>query len=370
MPSTTIAGMAQYEMLVSHSPPVFSHSPPVAFLSDYGPNVNRYFDPSRSLCRTQSLTPIQSRHKFHQLASKMPTAPKRPCLVVKPEQIRNSDSTDSKTTSSIDKKSKKRVVFADDKGKSLTEVRVMSEPSNVPPLWSIEFLSHVTQGFITPDITDEWSISFKQPASDYLKFRQKLDSKNVSLENVIIKEAESLLVGTVKVKNLSFNKEVFVRSTWDNWKTQQDTICTYAPVSGEIGGSGGTYVLYDTFSFKFTLPPSSAVMEFCVCFRSEGSEYWDSYEGKNYRIIKKRSTSVASHSPGILMSDDQKFGVNLHGVGGGDQQKYPQTKLSATTTTNPIAIPNGKYNDLTQSKMTSYSEFASWNHLDNECPYW
>lgn len=147
MPSTTIAGMAQYEMLVSHSPPVFSHSPPVAFLSDYGPNVNRYdrtqlfiqsvhsfssfihlfidlflfnfmlifhryFDPSRSLCRTQSLTPVQSRQKFHQLASKMPTAPKRPCLVVKQQQqyeqqhqqIRNSDSTDSKITSSIDKK--------------------------------------------------------------------------------------------------------------------------------------------------------------------------------------------------------------------------------------------------------------------------
>lgn len=68
-------------------------------------------------------------------------------------------------------RTKKRVIFADDKGKSLTEVRVMSEPSNVPPLWSIEFLSHVTQGFITPDITDEWSVSFKQPASDYLNFR-------------------------------------------------------------------------------------------------------------------------------------------------------------------------------------------------------
>lgn len=62
-------------------------------------------------------------------------------------------------------------------------------------------------------------------------FRQKLDSKNVSLENVIIKEAESTLVGTVKVKNLSFHKEVMVRSTWDNWKTQQDTICIFTPVS-------------------------------------------------------------------------------------------------------------------------------------------
>lgn len=69
------------------------------------------------------------------------------------------------------------------------------------------------------------------------------------------------------------------------------------------------------------------------------------------------------------MMDDQKFTINLHGVSagaGGDQQQ----KNSTTTTTNPIAIPNGKYNDLTQSKMTSYSEFASWNHLENECPYW
>ena len=97
-------------------------------------------------------------------------------------------------------------------------------------------------------------------------------------------------------------------------------------------------------------------------------------QGKNYRIIKKRST-FASHSPGILMMDDQKFAVNLHGVSNGvasDQQQKNSTTIANAVppTTNPIAIPNAKYNDLTQSKMTSYSEFASWNHLDNECPYW
>lgn len=107
----------------------------------------------------------------------------------------------------------------------------MSEPSSVPPLWSIEFLSHVTQGLISPEITEEWTITFRQPASDYLNFRQKLDTKNVSLENVIVKENESMLVGTVKVKNLSFEKEVFIRLTWDDWKTSQDTFCTYSTVN-------------------------------------------------------------------------------------------------------------------------------------------
>lgn len=126
------------------------------------------------------------------------------------------------------------MVFADAKGKSLTEIRIMSEPSNVPPLWSIEFLSHVTQGFISPDLNEEWTITFRQPASDYLNFRQKLDIQNVSLENVIIKENDSMVVGTVKVKNISFQKEVIVRSSWDNWKTEQDTFCTYSPVSSEF----------------------------------------------------------------------------------------------------------------------------------------
>lgn len=55
MPSTTLSGMAQYEMLVSHSPPVFSHSPPASFLADYGPNVNRYvFASHRSFARSVS----------------------------------------------------------------------------------------------------------------------------------------------------------------------------------------------------------------------------------------------------------------------------------------------------------------------------
>lgn len=83
-----------------------------------------------------------------------------------------------------------------------------------------------------------------------LQNRQKLDSKNVSLENVIIKEAESMLVGTVKVKNLGFQKEVFVRSTWDNWKTQQDTICTYTPVSGEVSNKPFFHLL-DFFHYRF-----------------------------------------------------------------------------------------------------------------------
>lgn len=58
-----------------------------------------------------------------------------------------------------------------------------------------------------------------------------MDSLNVSLENVIVKENDSIVVGTVKVRNLSFKKEVIVRTSWDDWKSQEDTLCTYSTVS-------------------------------------------------------------------------------------------------------------------------------------------
>lgn len=66
----------------------------------------------------------------------------------------------------------KRVVFADDKGLELTQVKIMSEPSNVPPYWTLQFLAEVTHGLISPvAITEQWVVDFKQPASDYLEFR-------------------------------------------------------------------------------------------------------------------------------------------------------------------------------------------------------
>lgn len=66
----------------------------------------------------------------------------------------------------------KRVVFADDKGLELTQVKIMSEPSNVPPYWTLQFLAEVTHGLISPvAITEQWVVDFRQPASDYLEFR-------------------------------------------------------------------------------------------------------------------------------------------------------------------------------------------------------
>lgn len=68
-----------------------------SFLFSFPLRRNRYFDPAKTLCRSQSLTPLQSRQRFHQIAIKMPTVPKRPCLVTKTEQINTDNSTETQT---------------------------------------------------------------------------------------------------------------------------------------------------------------------------------------------------------------------------------------------------------------------------------
>lgn len=182
---------AYYEMLVSQSTPLFSHSPPTGFLSEYGPN--RFYESPR-FCRSAAvLTPPSVRrfppqipqpslYQTH-LQSLTPykpvtvTKPKRSCLIVRSEESKpdptseSSDDSDDGEKVSRNHSSKKRVVFADDKGLELEHVKIMSEASTQPPTWSLQFLAHVTQGMISPVPQEQWTIDFRQPASDYLEFR-------------------------------------------------------------------------------------------------------------------------------------------------------------------------------------------------------
>ncbi|EDV39220.1 uncharacterized protein Dana_GF25195, isoform A [Drosophila ananassae] len=354
--------------MISHSPPIFSHSPPVSFLADFmsghqrqslnyndepnRPLPPRYYRPqvitlaSKAMVNNASAavqgqgqgpsqqkagaTPLgvgsrSGRSYLERMASAplLTSQPKsclsrKSCLHKSKTSPKNSptelaptegDVTDSVGQSCMCSKDsdcsgpthceqsrgpKKHVIFADDEGLSLTEVRVMSEPSNVPPYWSMKFLEQITQGLVSPHPPDQWTVDFKQPASDYLSFRQKIERDYVSLENVIVKDEESIVVGTIKVKNIDFQKEIIVRVTWDDWKSQQDIFCTFARA---YGPATCAHVVFDTFSFKITLPPSSKRLEFCICYRTNDTEYWDNNDGKNYTISKRSPFYYNALSP-------------------------------------------------------------------------
>lgn len=162
---------------------------------------------------------------------------------------------------------------------------------------------------------------------------------------MIVKESDSVIIGTIKVSNLSFHKEVIVRSSSDKWNTHEDAFCIYVP---NAATNSGAYVLYDTFSFKLALPPKSKQLEFCVCFRCDGKEYWDNNNGANYQLHKKvqHSPLTKSHSSDDLLKKSQVSDAVL---------KRENVEKCA---------------DVMQAKVDAWSEFASWTHLENTSPYW
>jgi protein phosphatase 1 regulatory subunit 3A/B/C/D/E len=110
-------------MLVARSPPVSAD-----FLSNCSSYRLSYEPPSRSYIRPRQLSPQPSPPPLPlqldppSTSLRMPVAvPRRPCLVVRPEDA--SSSSDENELQSPTRL-KKKVVFADDKGLSLTQVSV------------------------------------------------------------------------------------------------------------------------------------------------------------------------------------------------------------------------------------------------------
>lgn len=175
----------------------------------------------------------------------------------------------------------KNVTFADDFGHVLAEVRTMKEPSDVPPNLRPEILDNFTplppqSIFLDLDTPIHLSIDFSQPAADYLAFREKLEKNSVCLENAVVRGMQ--LFGTSKVKNQSYDKRVFVRCTFDGWESSLNYPATY---------SNSNNTCFDTFSFQIDVPldlnPGKSV-QFAICFESDGVQFWDNNDGKNYEV--------------------------------------------------------------------------------------
>lgn len=289
--------------------------------------------------------------------------------------------------SSTTNSSKKRVSFADVCGKDLCTVRTMSEPSNCPPkltskiveyFLNREFNSNTSPNTInqnnafqipteyitncmqkrdpffsknrnyeygisglnyTNDVNQlkgsiaVYSLNFAQPASDYFKFRKRLEENCVSLENVLLNGFQ--INGTLKVKNINYNKSVFIRCSFNKWQTYEDFPAVYVPcdfyssssslsspttssISAAFYGINNSHYEpqhkeYDSFRFEFQLPKEAepeimdklitqssqnannndnitASIQFCICYTSGTGdtrvEHWDSNGGSNYEILQ------------------------------------------------------------------------------------
>jgi len=181
---------------------------------------------------------------------------------------------------------KRKVTFADDHGRPLCNEKIFTEkpdePSIRPPRPSEKAVLERLRLAIPAEPAARpktFEICFPQPMSDYMKFKSKVDEQNVSLENMVIRHRT--ILGTIKVKNIAFEKTVTVRISFDGWETFSDVEATYIRNAYE-----GEWT--NTFKFTTSIPKnydSSKTIEFCICFEANETEFWDNNDGENYRLL-------------------------------------------------------------------------------------
>ncbi|KAM9744470.1 protein phosphatase 1 regulatory subunit 3C-B-like isoform 2-T2 [Menidia menidia] len=182
----------------------------------------------------------------------------------------------------------KRVVFADSRGYSLASVRVFSdqeEQVDLGLLPSLQGLGSMREDGYSCTVSTccpgtQLKLGFPQPSVDFQAFRAKLAESMVILENCAI--TEQALQGTARVRNLSFQKDVRVRITFDSWLSYRDVACTY--VQKRFGGPQT-----DIFEFDIAIPKvldAKRKIEFCLMYLPAGQSvpFWDNNGGQNYSI--------------------------------------------------------------------------------------
>lgn len=185
-------------------------------------------------------------------------------------------------------------------------------------------------------------LDFVQPAKDYLDLRNRLKAQHVCLETCSIQDR--LLSGTVKVQNLSFQKLVWVRITFDSWLSFQDVPCQYL---NNVYGCPDT----DTFSFSISMPedrePSSAV-EFCIQYQTPDQTYWDNNQKKNYRLL------LVDPNRSPSQSSVQSTALKIQREGAGEKREGIEF--------DPFGSP--------RTSVGIFPEWQSWGHVENSTPYW
>lgn len=206
--------------------------------------------------------------------------PLRPCISRPPVfEYRHSPSTGLITAKSD--RGEKRVAFADAKGLSLITVRLFSEKEDKIPCEPVKIPRLKKLGCAkTVNNTSRLRLGFEQPCGDFQAFRSRLQDHMVALESCNVTRCS--ILGTVRVKNVCFEKAVQIRITFDAWRSYQDVACSYMEHSY---GEPGT----DVFAFNIRVPerlnPRERI-EFCVSYlpAAFSAAQWDNNNGKNYCI--------------------------------------------------------------------------------------
>ncbi|XP_014023899.2 protein phosphatase 1 regulatory subunit 3D [Salmo salar] len=181
----------------------------------------------------------------------------------------------------------RQVRFVDSLGLELEEIKVFSngEEPRIPAhvfsrlLMSAEMNSRRSLELSLP----YFKPCFPENTGSQPGFVKRLVEQVVSLDQVLCSELG--IIGTVQVLNLAFDKEVTIHYSFTNWRSSAETRACWVATLHRDQTEGPES---DLFRFRLPVPPfillPGAQLEFAVCYRVMGAEYWDNNDGKNYKL--------------------------------------------------------------------------------------
>ncbi|KAG7904976.1 hypothetical protein KL907_003192 [Ogataea polymorpha] len=137
-----------------------------------------------------------------------------------------------------------------------------------------------------------------------VSYRDQIDKETpVFLERCFLSVDKTELLGQIAVKNLTFQKSVTVRYTFNNWETVTNMEASYVPDIPRLLKRAN----YDRFVFRLSVPTLFSqfyssheplvdldpYFYLCVRYVSANQVFWDNNYQKNYELRFFRDTSYA-----------------------------------------------------------------------------
>ena len=167
------------------------------------------------------------------------------------------------------------------------------------------------------DSSDGPSFEWELHLSNFPKDLSSRVSKPVRLERLSLSSDKNNLLGVVAVANLSFQKNVAARFTFDYWKTVSEVTAEYTHDIRRKQAHDG----FDRFAFSIKLADQANLenktMFVCIRYNVDGKEYWDNNNAMNYqvdflRILKSKPEQRAPQAAPRPALPRSKSSVSFH----------------------------------------------------------
>ena len=166
----------------------------------------------------------------------------------------------------------------------------------------------------------------------------------VRTESVYLSPDKKVLMGSVIVRNLAFNKLVVARFTLDYWKTTSEVVAEYNNSVRQKQIEDGC----DRFTFSIKLEDQANLenktMFFCVRYNVNGQEYWDNNNSINYQIDFTKKYKSQNGKQGSQGNTSRPL------------NSLPRSKPSSSVGQRPRSMPS--FDDF--ANMSSPYEFSSF----------